>query len=93
MRRAACCRVLTTAKYAVSSAAKDPPASPVWEKQKIKKRTFVIDKKAFLLAGMVRIELTRAESKSAVLPLDYIPLYGVGNRARTDDLQGHNLAL
>ena len=28
------------------------------------------------LAGMARIELARAESKSAVLPLDYIPIWG-----------------
>ena len=28
------------------------------------------------MAGMARIELARAESKSAVLPLDYIPMWG-----------------
>ena len=30
----------------------------------------------FLLAGMAGIEPARAESKSAVLPLDYIPIWG-----------------
>ena len=39
------------------------------------------------------------ESKSVALPLGYIPKYtfeyknGVDDRNRTDDLQGHNLAL
>ena len=43
------------------------------------------------VAGMARIELARAESKSAVLPLDYIPLCGVGDGIRTHDLQCHKL--
>ena len=46
---------------------------------------------AFFLAGLDGIEPSRRESKSRVLPLDYSPMYGVGDGIRTHDLQCHKL--
>ena len=45
--------------------------------------------------GWQDLNLRMTESKSVALPLGYIPRYknGVDDRNRTDDLQGHNLAL
>ena len=44
--------------------------------------------------GWQDLNLRMTESKSVALPLGYIPKKnGVEDRNRTDDLQGHNLAL